>query len=121
MKRFGIFLALGAATALTFSTPAVAHTKLVSSSPAANASVTTSPRTITLTFSDRVVPRFSKFELEMPAHRMKIPVSTSVSEDGKRIVGRVRSRLMKGSYTIKWTAAAPDGHRMTGEVAFTVS
>ena len=79
-----------------------------------------SPRTITLTFNERLVPAFSKFELTMPAHDMKVPVTTSVSRDGKQIVGALSSRLMKGSYQINWTAAGADGHKMSGHYNFKV-
>jgi copper resistance protein C len=120
MNRFSRLMALGGAAALLAASPAFAHTKLVRSNPAANATVTTSPRTITLTFNERVVPAFSKFELTMPAHRMEVPVTTTVSRDGKRIIGTVRSRLMKGTYKITWTAAGADGHRMTGDLSFRV-
>jgi len=120
MNRFSGLFAIAGAAVLLAASPAFAHTELVRSSPAANATVKTSPRTITLTFNERVVPAFSKFELTMPAHSMKIPVTTTVSRDGKRLVGAVASRLMKGSYKIVWTAAGADGHRRTGEVAFRV-
>ena len=121
MKRFTILAAMGGALALAAASPVLAHAKLVSSTPAANATLSASPRTITLRFNERVVPAFSKIELTMPAHSMNIPVTTAVSRDGKRMVGTLRSRLMKGSYWIVWTAAGPDGHRMTGEVAFKVA
>jgi len=120
MKRLSRLLALGGAAALLVSGPALAHTELLRSNPAANATVKTSPRTITLTFNERVVPAFSKFELTMPAHRMEVPVTTTVSRDGKRIIGTVRSPLMKGTYKITWTAAGADGHRMTGDLSFRV-
>jgi len=121
MKRFHILTALGAAAALATASPAFAHTRLVGSTPAANATLSASPRTITLTFNERVVPRFSKFEVTMPAHQMEIPVTVTVSRDGKRMIGTPRSRLMKGSYKIVWTAAGADGHKMTGEVAFKIA
>jgi len=117
--KAGLAVALVSA-GLATTLPASAHTKLVSSSPAANATVTASPRTITLTFNERVVPSFSKFELLMPEHDMKIPVETTVSSDGKRIIGTVRSSLHRGSYAIHWTAAGSDGHKMEGHVNFRV-
>jgi copper resistance protein C len=119
MNRFSRLVAIGGAAALFAVGPAFAHAELVRSNPAANATVS-SPRTITLTFSERVVPAFSKFELSMPAHRMDIPVTTTVSRDGKRIVGTVGSRLMKGSYRVSWIAAGADGHKMTGSYSFKV-
>ena len=119
MTRLRTLVALGSALSLAVAGPAFAHAKLVKSNPSANATVK-SPKTITLTFNERVVPAFSKFELAMPAHKMTIPVTTTVSSDGKRIVGAVPTALMKGAYTITWTAAGADGHEMTGKVAFKV-
>ena len=119
MNRFSRLVTIGGAAALFAAGPVFAHAELVRSNPAANATVK-APRTITLTFSERVVPAFSKFELTMPAHRMDIPVRTTVSRDGKRIVGTVGSRLMNGSYRVSWTAAGSDGHKITGSYSFKV-
>jgi methionine-rich copper-binding protein CopC len=119
MSRLFRWLTMVSGVALVVSSPALAHTRLVGSTPSANATVS-SPRTITLTFNERLVPAFSKFELTMPGHDMTIPVETTVSRDGKRMVGTVSSPLMKGAYRITWTAAGADGHRMTGTVNFRV-
>jgi copper resistance protein C len=119
MNRFTRFLAIGGAMALAAAGPVFAHAELVRANPAANATVS-SPRTITLTFNERLVPAFSKFELTMPAHGMNIPVTTTLSRDGKRIVGTVGTRLMKGSYRIAWTAAGSDGHKKSGSFSFKV-
>jgi copper resistance protein C len=109
------------AASMVLATPAFAHAELVRSNPVANATVATGPKTITLTFNERLVPAFSKFELVMPAHDgMKVPVATSVSRDGKRIVGTLRERLHSGEYKVAWTAAGSDGHKRTGEVRFRV-
>lgn len=121
MKRFQILAAIGAAVALTAASPVLAHTELVRSSPAANATLSASPRTITLTFNERLVARFSKFEVTMPAHGMNIPVAVTLSSDGKRLIGTPRSPLAKGSYRIVWTAAGSDGHKMTGQVNFKIA
>jgi methionine-rich copper-binding protein CopC len=120
MKRFFGLLVLGGAAALTAAGPALAHTRLVSSTPAAHAKVD-APRSITLTFNERLVPSFSKFALSMPAHDMDVPVQTAVSRDGKQIVGTLNAPLMKGAYRISWTAAGADGHKMTGTLDFEVN
>ena len=116
--KFGVYAAT-AAVALLSATPAFAHAKLVSSSPAANAAVA-APRTITLTFSEKVVPAFSSFEVVMTGHDMKVPVNTAVSKDGKTITGTLQGRVMPGAYKVVWAIASSDGHRMTGEVPFRV-
>jgi len=121
MIRFLSLLALGGAATLGFATPVLAHAQLVRSDPAANAAVAAGPKSITLTFDERLVPAFSKFELVMPEHAgMKVPVATTVSRDGKRIVGTVDSRLSSGAYKVVWTVVGSDGHKRTGEVAFRV-
>jgi hypothetical protein len=106
-------LALGAAGA------ASAHAHLLKSDPAANATVA-APKAISLTFSEKLTPAFSKFELGM-ADGMKVNVKTTVAKDGVTLVGTPQGKLMPGAYTISWHAAsADDGHKMDGSFTFTV-
>jgi methionine-rich copper-binding protein CopC len=120
MTRIRNLVGLVAVAALAVAAPALAHTRLVRSTPAANATIK-GAQTITLTFNERVVPAFSKFALTMPQHGgVKVPVTTAVSRDGKQIVGTLRNPLGKGAYRVDWTAAGDDGHRITGHFAFTV-
>ena len=119
MIRHHLGVAVAAATLLVAS-HAAAHAKLVSSNPAANATVA-APKIITLTFSEKLVPAFSKFEVVMPEHGgMKVAVKTTVSKDGKRLTGAPTAALSAGAYKVVWTAATADGHKMSGEVAFKV-
>lgn len=114
-------LSLLAAMALTFGTavPALAHTHLVRSTPAANQTLA-APARLTLTFNERVAPAFSSAEVTMPAHDMTVPSTMRLSQDGKTMTITPRSALVRGSYVIHWTAAGSDGHRMEGNVPFTV-
>jgi hypothetical protein len=122
MKRSFLAIAALASATLLAAGPAWAHAKLVSSTPAANASLRTAPGTITLTFNERLVPAFSKVELVMPAHNnMKVPVTTRVSRDGKSIAVVPQQALTRGAYRLVWSAASSDGHKMNGEVPFQVS
>lgn len=110
-------LAGGAVIALAGS--AFAHAHLVSSTPAAN-STGAAPKTISLTFSEKLTPAFSKFELGM-ADGMKVNVKTSLAKDGKTLVGAPQGAMMPGAYTVTWHAAsADDGHKMDGTFNFTV-
>jgi methionine-rich copper-binding protein CopC len=119
-KLLGLAGLIGSA-ALLATSPAWAHAHLVSSNPAANATVTASPKTITLTFNEKLVPAFSKFDLTMPEmNNMPMKVKTAVSKDGKSIVGAPAAALPKGAYKVVWTAASADGHKMNGEVTFKV-
>lgn len=106
------------AVAVLAASPAAAHARLVSATPAANATVT-APRTISLTFSERSVPAFSGFDVVNAAGET-IALRTSVSEDGKTLTGTLARPLAAGRYSIQWRIASADGHRMTGSYAFTV-
>ena len=119
-RRLTLTLVTGMAAVLLSAGQAAAHAKLVSSNPAPNA-VVAAPKAITLTFSEKVAPAFSSFDLIMVEHNMKIPVKTVVSKDGKTITGTPQGAFMKGSYKINWHVASGDGHRMTGEVTFKVN
>lgn len=114
-------IALFAAIALTMGTavPALAHTHLVRSTPAANQSLA-APATLTLTFNERLTPAFSSAEVTMPAHDMTVPATMRLSRDGKTMTITPRSALGRGSYVVHWTAAGSDGHRMEGNVPFTI-
>jgi methionine-rich copper-binding protein CopC len=92
--------------------PALAHARLVSATPASGATVT-APRAISLTFSERFAVPFSAVEVEDGQGRA-VPVSRTVSEDGKTLGGSFAAPLPAGTYRVTWTIAAADGHRMTG-------
>ncbi len=120
MRRHLTFAGLAAGAALLIAGQAAAHAHLVTSDPAANTTVAT-PKTISLTFSEKLTPAFSKFELSMPAmNGMKVKMKTTVSKDHLTMVGKPQGKLMAGAYVITWHAATDDGHKMDGVVPFTV-
>jgi copper resistance protein C len=110
--------ALGA-VALLAAGQASAHASLVKSDPAANAAVA-APKSITLTFDEELTPAFSGFDVSM-SDGMKMKFKTTVSKDKKTITGVPTGPLMAGAYKVNWhAAAADDGHKTTGALAFTV-
>ena len=98
--------------------PAAAHARLVSATPAPN-SAGPAARTLSLTFSERTVPAFSGFDL-LDAAGQKVPLRTSVAEDGKTLTGTLARPLAAGAYRVEWRIASSDGHRMTGSYTFSV-
>jgi len=114
-------LAVASALAMLVATPAFAHARLVSSNPANNAAVAAPPRTIVLTFNERLVAAFTKVELTMPEHGgMKVAASSAPANDGKGLVVTPARPLGKGVYKLVWNTASADGHKMNGEISFTV-
>ena len=115
-------LAAASALAILIAPPAFAHAKLVSSNPAHNAAVAAPPKTIVLTFNEKLVAAFTKVELTMPAHGgMKVAASSAPTSDGKGLVVTPARPLGDGAYKLVWSTASADGHKMSGEISFTVS
>lgn len=111
------FIAVAAAVAFAAG-PAAAHARLVSATPAPNSTVAAT-RSVSMTFSERVVPAFSGFDV-VNAAGDNVSVRTSVAEDGKTLTGALAHPLAAGAYRVDWRIASSDGHRMTGSYTFTV-
>ena len=105
--------------ALAPTAPAFAHAHVVSSTPAANAAIAP-PKQISVTFSEKLVPAFSKIDVAMVGMNMHVPVKTSVSTDGKTLIAVPQGGFMKGSYVINWNAASADGHKTKGAIPFKI-
>ncbi|MEY4869465.1 MAG: hypothetical protein RIS11_659 [Pseudomonadota bacterium] len=113
--------------ALGTSTAAAAHTKLVSSTPAANATVE-KPGKIVLVFNEKLMAKFAGAELTMTGmpgmsdHQpMKMTgFTTALGADGKTLTLLMKRALPSGSYELKWFAAGADSHRMEGSFQFSV-
>ena len=127
MSKFRLAFTASVLAAFAFAGSAQAHTKLVSSSPAANASVA-KPGRVVLTFNERVVAKFTGATLtmtSMPGMANHQPMAitgfnSAMSADGKTLTLTMRRALSAGTYQLKWHAAGADTHRMEGTFAFTV-
>ena len=127
MRAVSLMSALAAATAVLAAAPVAAHPRLVSSTPA-QASTVAKPRAIVLTFSERLMPAASGFDLVMTGmpgmsdHApMKISGFTaSLGPDGKSLRAALPRPLPAGTYELNWFAVAADTHRIKGKISFTV-
>jgi len=120
------FASVLAAAALVAPLPAFAHPKLVSATPAPNATTAATAR-LQLVFSERLVAQFSGADVvmtEMPGMKMhgpmKMPVKASLAEDGKTLVLTLAKPLPKGSYRVDWRVVSADTHRVQGNYSFKV-
>ncbi|OBX19481.1 hypothetical protein A9995_06930 [Erythrobacter sp. QSSC1-22B] len=116
-----------AAAALAAPSIALAHAKVVASSPAQGSTVAR-PRSVTLTFSEALLPPTAAASVVMTAMpgvknhgEMAIRnFTTGWSNDNKTMTVKLRQPLRPGTYDVRWQAAGADGHRMKGSVTFTV-
>ncbi|MEV7009178.1 copper resistance protein CopC [Streptosporangium sp. NPDC051022] len=95
--------------------PALAHDRLESSSPAADAKVT-DLQAITLEFTSRM--RFAKVVLTGPGDK---PVKLGTPSEGRTVRAEVPAPLAPGRYRIAWRVLSSDGHPITGQIPFTVT
>ncbi len=108
-------------------TAAVAHARIVASTPAEGATVAR-PRTVALTFSEAMLPpsvATSIVMTAMPGMADHPPMTirnfqSAWSNENRTITLTLRQPLVIGSYDLRWQAAGADGHRMTGKVSFSV-
>jgi copper resistance protein C len=126
MNKFRLLMNAPIIAALAFAGAAQAHTKLVASTPAANATVA-KPTKIMLTFSEKIMPAFSGAELVMTTmpgmamhEPMKMGFTSAMSADGKTMTLLMKRALTTGTYKLSWHAGGADTHRMTGNFSFTV-
>jgi len=105
------FAALGAASAS-------AHPKLLSATPAANATVAP-PAHIELHFSEKLIPQLTGSDL-VKAGAAKVASTTTVGADGKTMIVQPKAPLTAGSYSLNWHAVSVDTHRVTGIHKFSV-
>ncbi len=127
MKSVRVIGAAIAAALVTITAPAIAHPKLISSTPAAQATVTNATQ-VSLTFSETLMAPVSGIDLAMtgmPGMANHAPMKmagfkTSVAADGKTLVAVFPRPLRAGTYKLDWHAVSTDTHRIIGTLAFTV-
>lgn len=101
-------------------TGASAHAVLQASDPAAGSALEAPPTQILLHFNEAVEPAFTAVKVVGPGGTEVATGKASVDKaDGKTVVLPL-PRLPPGTYKARWSTTGRDGHRMKGEVGFTV-
>ena len=125
LRLFSLAAVASASMALV-PTAALAHAKLVSSTPAANAKAA-KVTAINLKFSEKLVASTVKTELVMTGMPgmadhppMKIAYTSAFAKDGATLTLTPKRALVAGTYKVKWSGAGADKHPTGSEFAFTV-
>ena len=113
---FKLVFRLSAALLACTASAALADMKLVQSNPAPD-SVVIAPRSIKLTFSDKITAPDLRLNM---ADGMTVPTTASLSGDGKTISARPTSPFMSGKWTVSWHATSAGGQKSQGSYSFTV-
>jgi copper resistance protein C len=116
LKRLTV--AVLAVCALLFAPrPALAHAHLLTSTPAANATVHGPDVAIDLKFNSRVETKGSMITLVLPGGKT---LRLSLDSQSNEANLDAHAHLTPGSYTLRWQALSTDGHITRGEIPFTV-
>ncbi|GAB4112124.1 MAG: hypothetical protein Fur005_05560 [Roseiflexaceae bacterium] len=99
-----------------------AHAKLISSEPAADSVLSTSPTEIRMVFSEELV--FNTTAQLFGPNGQPIDTPPGVIDlndlDRKTFVIPITTTLPNGTYTVKFTSASIDGHSEDGEFSFSI-
>ena len=120
MKAKNLFVSIVAAAGCVSGASALAHTKLESSMPQANAVVATAPTQVRLQFSDPLELPFSKVKLV--DEKGAVLEASKVAVDGanpRALVATVPA-LRSGAYRVHWSTVTRDGHKVKGEFGLRV-
>jgi copper resistance protein C len=109
----GVLLALVLA-----SPPAAAHSLLLDSSPAVNATVAAAPAELRLRFNNRIEKRLSRVRLVNDRGDARdLPVARDGAADS---LTAPLAAIPPGRYRVEWQVLSTDGHVVSGRFAFTV-
>jgi len=116
--KTSLLLTLGLLLVLVFPTATWAHSKLETSSPAADAKLTESVKEFSLTFNENIDENLSTLKVKNDQGEEVQLSGTQVS--GKTLSGTVDEPLPSGTYTVEWKIVGGDGHPVDGTYSFQV-
>jgi methionine-rich copper-binding protein CopC len=107
IRRLGIVTALLVAFGAVFATPALAHTRLISSNPGKDSSVSSIDK-VELVFSDKI----SFAEVRVVDDKNQDFQKGKAERAGTKVTQPLDGGLPAGSYTVKYAVVGEDGHRI---------
>jgi methionine-rich copper-binding protein CopC len=106
-------------TALALASPAIAHVKLVASTPSDGAILAVPVSKLELVFSK--ILRLTNVRVTRQNDSKDIPLAGSLPNDAAERISISVEPLPSGNYTVDWTGVSRDGHVMKGTFSFTVA
>lgn len=110
---------LGLATLLAAG-PAFAHAHLRSSSPAADAVLSTAPDSLACNFTETLEGRLSSISIRDDKGGEVAAGASLAPTDAKQLVLKL-PHMAPGIYRVNWVAVSVDTHRTEGSFSFTIN
>ena len=98
-------------------TQVFAHSKVTESTPAADATIDSTPEKITIAFNTTIAS-MSTFKLFNENNEAQVVENISVNEH--QLSGDIPSTLVNGVYTVQYNIIGADGHAIDGNYSFTI-
>lgn len=101
---------------------ALAHAHLKVQTPAADATVSSAPKVLTLNFSEGIEPNFSGVKVTGPNDAVVKTGKLGLDPNNNTQVNvPIESELTAGKYNVDWHVVSVDGHKTKGQYSFTVN
>ncbi len=99
---------------------AEAHAHLESADPPVDSTLQAAPKSVTITFTEEVEPRFSTIEITDKQGRRVDQADVHLAPAGAKVLSVDLKPLPPGEYRVVWHATAVDTHKTQGSFGFTV-
>lgn len=116
--KSSVVLTLVLLLVLAFPTATLAHSKLKTSTPPADAKLTENVSEVSLSFNENIDENLSTIKIKNEQGDVVEVSEVTVSENN--MVGTLASPLPSGSYTVEWKIVGGDGHPVDGTYNFEV-
>jgi hypothetical protein len=101
---------------------ALAHAHLKVQTPAADTTVSSAPKMLTLNFSEGIEPSFSGVKVTGPEQKVVKTGKLSLEPNNSTQINvPIEAELTAGKYNVSWHVVSVDGHKTKGQYSFTVN
>ncbi|WP_017667830.1 copper resistance protein CopC [Sandarakinorhabdus sp. AAP62] len=111
----------GLALALLPARPALAHPKLVSATPAADATASPTAK-LDLSFSEAMVPAMTSVTVAHMMGKTAHPIAGTLrfAPDNRSLALVLARPLPAGIYSVEWKSVGADTHKVSGKYQFSI-
>lgn len=119
LLRVSAVAAFAAAAGLLLSSPALAHSELIASSPDDGEVLVTAPSAIVLTFAEDVLPEGSGIVVSGPDGK-RYDIADSLDVSGTEASISLKPATAEGRYDVSYRIVSADGHVASGALTYSV-